>query len=105
MSICRGCGMVLGRDCFNEQDCMWISESMQQMYEQEQCSQAENQDVNALQNRISQLEQELAEAKKLISVVDDLVTAKGRYHTEQRYRKMVAALDDYKAIAAGLPPF
>lgn len=23
--ICKGCGMVLGRDCFNEIDCMNIS--------------------------------------------------------------------------------
>ena len=30
MRICQGCGGVLGRDCFNEQDCICISQSMQQ---------------------------------------------------------------------------
>lgn len=47
--------------------------------------------------RITQLEQQLAEARKVISVVDGLVTAKGRYHTAQWYQKMVTALDEYKA--------
>lgn len=28
--ICQGCGGVLGRDCFNEQECIWISQSQQQ---------------------------------------------------------------------------
>lgn len=46
--------------------------------------------------RIAQLEAELAEARKVISVVDSLVTAKGRYHTAQWYQKMVTALDEYK---------
>jgi hypothetical protein len=27
MNICRSCGGVLGRDCWNEQDCMQISNS------------------------------------------------------------------------------
>jgi hypothetical protein len=30
MSICPGCGGVLGRDCFNAEDCLWISEDMRQ---------------------------------------------------------------------------
>lgn len=25
---CAGCGGVLGRDCWNEQDCVWISQDM-----------------------------------------------------------------------------
>lgn len=50
-----------------------------------------------MQERIKQLETELAEARKVIGVVDGLVTAKGRYHTAQWYQKMVTALDEYKA--------
>lgn len=46
---------------------------------------------------VAKLEADLAEAKKVISVVDGLVTAKGRYHTAQWYQKMVTALDEYKA--------
>lgn len=48
-------------------------------------------------DRIAQLEADLADARKVISVVDGLVTAKGRYHTAQWYQKMVTALDEYKA--------
>lgn len=47
--------------------------------------------------RVTQLEKQLAEARKVIGVVDGLVTAKGRYHTAQWYQKMVTALDEYKA--------
>lgn len=28
MAICNGCGGVIGRDCFNTQECEWISRSM-----------------------------------------------------------------------------
>ena len=27
MATCRACGGILGRDCFNEQDCLSISEN------------------------------------------------------------------------------
>lgn len=29
MGICQGCGGVLGRDCWNQEDCMMISRQMQ----------------------------------------------------------------------------
>lgn len=29
MAICRGCGGVLGRDCWHEIDCMMITRSME----------------------------------------------------------------------------
>ncbi len=44
---------------------------------------------------------QLVEAKKVIQVVDGLVTAKGRYHTAQWYQSVVHALDTYKAIQEG----
>ena len=98
MSICRGCGMVLGRDCFNEQDCMWISQSMQQMYEQEQCSQAEDQDVNALHDRIKHLEQELANvseqlasANEQLAEAEAAIAAQAQQPTELSDRCKVAA--------------
>src|SRR5690242_11500028 len=28
MRRCAGCGGVLGRDCWNEQDCVWITQDM-----------------------------------------------------------------------------
>lgn len=35
MSICRGCGGLLGRDCFNEPECMFIEHSQQRTVEYE----------------------------------------------------------------------
>jgi hypothetical protein len=35
MRTCAGCGGVLGRDCFNEADCVWITADMQQRSAQE----------------------------------------------------------------------
>jgi hypothetical protein len=35
MSTCRACGGVIGRDCFNPQECEWITESMQRESEQQ----------------------------------------------------------------------
>jgi hypothetical protein len=28
MSTCNSCGGILGRDCFNPQECAWITQSM-----------------------------------------------------------------------------
>lgn len=28
--ICQGCGGVLGRDCFNERECIYISQQQEQ---------------------------------------------------------------------------
>ena len=29
MSTCQSCGGVIGRDCFNPQECAWITQAMQ----------------------------------------------------------------------------
>ena len=36
MSVCRSCGGVIGRDCFNPQECEWITESMQRESQQQE---------------------------------------------------------------------
>ena len=46
--------------------------------------------------RIKELENQLAEANKVIDVIDALITCKGRHHTAQWYQKMVSAFDEYK---------
>jgi len=51
MSTCRGCGMVLGRDCFNEQDCMWIAQDM------EMRAQQAAQDIPILSEQIAESEE------------------------------------------------
>ena len=44
---CRACGGVLGRDCFNEMDCLSVS-----MYDEQQ----DRQKANSLEERISRIE-------------------------------------------------
>jgi hypothetical protein len=39
MSTCRACGGVIGRDCFNPQECEWITESMQRESQQQEAIQ------------------------------------------------------------------
>lgn len=36
MAICKGCNGVLGRDCFNESECLYIVRTQSQMYERDQ---------------------------------------------------------------------
>lgn len=48
------------------------------------------------ESKIKELENQLAEANKIIDVIDALITSKGRYHTAQWYQKMVIAFDEYK---------
>lgn len=36
MTTCQGCGGVLGRDCWNEQDCVWITMDMAHRASQQQ---------------------------------------------------------------------
>lgn len=33
--ICKGCGGLLGRDCFNPQECEWIAEQEQKRFSPE----------------------------------------------------------------------
>lgn len=54
MSICNGCGGVVGRDCFNPQECEWIS---QDMARRDQERQYEAQYID----RVAELEREKAE--------------------------------------------
>lgn len=53
MSICNGCGGVVGRDCFNPQECEWISRDMQQrsQYSVDQMIG----EIQALWNEVTQL--------------------------------------------------
>ena len=40
MSICNGCGGVVGRDCFNPGECEWIARDIERRQMQESVSQA-----------------------------------------------------------------
>lgn len=58
MKICAGCGGVLGRDCFNEMECIGIGNSQeQQQYQQ----------VQTHDQRIKQLEQQVHEMNRQIN--------------------------------------
>lgn len=63
MSICRSCGGVLGRDCFNEEDCMWISDQQERQREQQIEHQAylQSEHIAMLENEIKQMKQQILE--------------------------------------------
>lgn len=61
-SICQSCGGVIGRDCFNPDECAWITESMQResvMSEQRQMHYQHEAELHQLQERIEHLEESL----------------------------------------------
>ena len=64
MRICQGCGGVLGRDCFNEQECVWIGN--QQDSEAYQLASL----VPELQNKITDLECSLSTALNYIDQLE-----------------------------------
>lgn len=35
MATCNGCGGLVGRDCFNPQECEWISQDMERRRQEE----------------------------------------------------------------------
>jgi uncharacterized coiled-coil protein SlyX len=46
--------------------------------------------------RIKELENQLAEANKVIDVIGALIAGKGRHHKAQWYQNLVSAFDEYK---------
>jgi len=58
--ICKSCGGVIGRDCFNPKECEWISQRMVTNEQHEQQGRIENLEMeNALlRERIETLEQD-----------------------------------------------
>jgi hypothetical protein len=65
MSTCRACGGVLGRDCFNEQDCLMILHSQQQQAFNPQEIEIRDQHITVLERRVTELEKALREISQL----------------------------------------
>ncbi len=59
MKTCKSCGGVLGLDCFNETECMYISQ------QQELHRDRDNQDMSLEIDRLKSINAELVEALKL----------------------------------------
>jgi uncharacterized protein YceH (UPF0502 family) len=55
MATCNSCGGVIGRDCFNPEECAWIGHQQ----EQEQRRQQEHATMS-LEQRVEELEQRIA---------------------------------------------
>lgn len=62
MSICNGCGGVVGRDCYNPQECEWISRDMEARRMAEQYAP----DTSALEQRIDFVESRLTGIEQAI---------------------------------------
>jgi hypothetical protein len=56
MNICQSCGGVIGRDCFNPQECAWIS---QQMQVEQQVQQRLQPEIDAMKEVINRMERAL----------------------------------------------
>jgi hypothetical protein len=59
MSVCRGCGGVVGRDCWNPQECEWISRDMEVNYRQGEIARQSEYD-NAMKALEEQYEHDLS---------------------------------------------
>lgn len=57
MRTCMGCGGVLGRDCFNEMECLEIYHRQQQ--EAQQKSNSSEIQIHELTARVARLEQQI----------------------------------------------
>jgi len=64
MAICNGCGGVVGRDCFNPQECEWITQDQdRRRYEQHELG---NQH---LEQRVEELERKLQAVENLLNTM------------------------------------
>ena len=71
MKTCRGCGGILGRDCWNEMDCLAITHSEENRYRQQaehaQVVSSENAyEIHLHENRINELENKVEYLLKLV---------------------------------------
>jgi uncharacterized protein YceH (UPF0502 family) len=64
MAICNGCGGVVGRDCFNPQECEWIARDQERhRHEQHEMS------SQHLEQRVEELERKLQAVENLLSAM------------------------------------
>lgn len=69
MRTCQGCGGVLGRDCFNEDECVWITQDMQRRQQEEYAM-----DCRALERERSALAER---CERLEALVQAIVSGRG----------------------------
>jgi len=60
MSTCKGCGGVVGRDCYNPQECEWISRDQQARALAQQYAQPDDARINALEAEVTELREAIA---------------------------------------------
>lgn len=56
MSTCPGCGGVVGRDCWNPQECEWISRDMERRHHEEQGARQADAEIADLRARLAAVE-------------------------------------------------
>ncbi len=92
MRICQGCGGLLGRDCFNEQECMWISQSMQQQDGQQQHQQENAQLQHEIYVRDEHIKVLQDAVKEFLKVINRSPAA--LHHYEEAIKKGEAAIGE-----------
>jgi hypothetical protein len=86
MSTCNGCGGVVGRDCYNPQECEWISRDQQARALAREYAQPDDDRISALEAEVSELraiiaatlpaapapteQAELVDEQELMSLID-----------------------------------
>lgn len=69
MRTCPSCGGVIGRDCFNPEECAWIEQQQSQQAQHDQ-----QQQTLSLEERFTALEERVLELEKQIRFINPGLT-------------------------------
>ena len=65
MATCNGCGGTIGRDCFNPQECEWISRQQEAQYMAQQYAP----DTSELEQRMTALEGKIGSIEQAVKTL------------------------------------
>ena len=86
MATCNGCGGTVGRDCFNPQECEWISRDIEaRHYAQQYAEHQEYEAVASLENDLARCQEEI---ERLQSELDGALADRDRW--EEAFNKVMA---------------
>lgn len=64
MAICNGCGGVVGKDCFNPQECEWIAHDQERHLHRQHDLESQH-----LEQRVEELERKLHAVENLLNTI------------------------------------
>jgi hypothetical protein len=75
MATCNGCGGIVGRDCYNPQECEWISRDQQARAMAREYAQPESERIGALEAEVAEMRAIIATQFAAQQTRDDVVEA------------------------------